>query len=438
MLSVVISVLLFLISPVSAKPKIWLKSHSDGYENPVGIVVVESDPSRFFVVERDGLIKIVSKDGKMINATPFLDASDLLGECTGYCDERGLLGLVFHPNFADNGKFFINYTQKNNEGFLSTIVSQFIVDASDPDIANQGSEIIILQFTQPYVNHNGGDIKFGPDGYLYVASGDGGSGGDPQGYGQNRKTMLGKILRIDVDKTSPEQNYGIPPDNPFVSDTSTFPEVWAYGVRNPWRISFDMVKGDLYIADVGQNVWEEVNFQVSSSTGGQNYGWNKMEGFHCFTEGCDPDDNTLTLPILEYKHVEGACSITGGYVDRGKNKYLNGRYFYGDYCNGNIWATKRIDNEWSVDLMYKFTGLEISSFGQDTDGNVYVVDLNGAIYKLNKCKDNKNFRLNLSSGKKSCKWIEKKPSRIKEHCKNQKVEKKCRKTCGKCGPILYG
>jgi len=434
MLSAVISILLFLTSLVSAKPKIWLKSHSDGYNNPVGLVVVESDPSRFFVVERDGLIKIVSKDGKMKNATPFLDVSDLLGKCAGYCTERGLLGLVFHPNFADNGKFFINYTQENNEGSLSTIVSQFFVDASDPDIADPESEIIILQFTQPYANHNGGDIKFGPDGYLYVASGDGGWGGDPQGYGQNRTTMLGKILRIDVDKTSLGQNYGIPLDNPFVSDSSTFPEVWAYGVRNPWRISFDMEKGDLYIADVGQDKWEEVNFQDSSSTGGQNYGWNKMEGFHCYKEGCDLDDNTLTLPILEYAHLQGACSITGGYVDRGKNKYLNGRYFYGDYCNGNIWATKRIDNEWSVDLMCE-TGFAISSFGQDTDGNVYVVDLKGAIYKLNKCQDNKKFRLNLSSGKKSCKWIEKKPSRIEKYCKKQKVEKKCRKTCDKCGPI---
>lgn len=433
MLRIVISIFLWLINPACAKPKVWLKSHSDGYQNPVGIAVVESDPSRLFVVERGGLIKIVSVNGKTINTDPFLDASSLLGECTGYCEERGLLGLAFHPDYANNGKFFINYTQENNEGALSTIVSQFTNDESDPDVANTESEIIILQFNQPYSNHNGGDIKFGPDGYLYIASGDGGSGGDPQGYGQNRVTMLGKILRIDVDNTSNGKNYAIPPENPFVSDSSTLPEVWAYGVRNPWRISFDMVEGDLYIADVGQYAWEEVNFQDSSSTGGQNYGWNKMEGFHCFEEGCDPDDNTLTLPILEYGHFEGACSITGGYVNRGKNKYLNGRYFYGDYCNGNIWATKRIDDEWSVDLMYESTGLYISSFGQDTAGNVYVVGLNpGAIYKLNRCQDNKKFR--LDTGQKACKWIKKKPSRIEKHCKKKKVQNKCRKTCDNCGP----
>jgi len=289
--------------------------------------------------------------------------------------------------------------------------------------------------TLPWFGSNGGDIKFGPDGYLYVASGDGGSGGDPQGYGQNRASMLGKILRIDVDNKCSGQNYAIPSDNPFVSDSSTLSEIWAYGLRNPWRISFDMLRGHLYIADVGQYSWEEVNFQYSSSAGGQNYGWNKMEGFHCFEEGCDPDDNALTLPILEYGHVQGACSITGGYVYRGKNKYLNGRYFYGDYCNGNIWTTKRIDNEWSVDLAFESTGLDISSFGQDTEGNVYVVNLNpGVIYILNRCNDSKKFRLDLPSGKKSCKWIRKTPSRIKKHCKKQKVKNKCRRACDNCGP----
>jgi len=422
------------INPGSAQPAIRLTKHSDGFLKPVGMAVIKDDPSRFFVVERDGLIKIVSKNGKTTNATPFLDASRLLGECQGYCEERGLLGLTFHPQYSSNGKFFINYTQEDSKGVLSTIVSQFLVDASNPDVAIPNSETIILQFTQPYANHNGGDIQFGPDGYLYIASGDGGSGGDPDGNGQKRSTMLGKILRIDVDNTSNGQNYAIPPDNPFVSDSSTLNEIWAYGLRNPWRISFDMDKGDLFIADVGQTSWEEVNFQSASSTGGQNYGWSQMEGFHCFENGCDLNDSTLKLPILEYEHTNGACSITGGHVHRSTNKFMNGRYFYGDYCNGNIWATTLVDGKWEVKLMYESTGLFISSFGQDTAGNVYVLSLiPGDIYKLNRCKDNSKFRRELPNGKKrSCKWIRKNKKRSGRHCLNQKVKSNCRKTCDNC------
>jgi len=431
----VISSIIIVVSTnyVSAKPTIRLRKHSDGYLNPVGMAVIKDDPSRFFVVERDGLIKIVSQDGKTTNTIPFLDASALLGECSGYCAERGLLGLAFHPQYTSNRKFYINYTQQDSDtGVLSTIVSQFLADESNSDVAISDSEIVILQYTQPYANHNGGDIQFGPDGYLYIASGDGGSGGDPDNNGQKRSTMLGKLLRIDVDNSFNNQNYAIPADNPFVSDSSTLNEIWAYGLRNPWRISFDMTKGDLFIADVGQKEWEEVNFQSASSTGGQNYGWNKMEGFHCFKEGCDLNDSSLQSPILEYEHINNACSITGGHVHRGKNKFLNGRYFYGDYCNGNIWATKLVEDKWDVKLMYESTGLYISSFGQDTDGNVYVVSISGAIYKLSRCSDVQKFK--FGGKKRSCKWVNKKENRIEKHCKKKRVQNNCRKTCDNCGP----
>jgi len=423
------------INPTSATPAIELKKHSGGYLKPIGISVIKEDPSRLFVVEQGGLIKIVSNDGITKIATPFLDASTLLGGVSS--GEKGLLGLAFHPDYANNGKFFIDYTQTSEGGLkeLSTIVSQFLVDASNPDVANTNSETILLKFTQPYQNHNGGDIQFGPDGYLYIATGDGGGGGDPDGNGQNLSTMLGKILRIDVDNASNGQNYAIPVDNPFVTDSSALDEIWAYGLRNPWRISFDMKKGNLFIADVGQKKWEEVNFQRSSSTGGQNYGWNKMEGFHCYELGCDPSDDSLTLPILEYEHINGACSITGGYVHRGDSNYMYGKYFYGDYCTGSIWATEWVDNKWEVKLMYDSTGLYISSFGQDTVGNVYVISIySGTIYQLAKCKDNKKFKFGKPGKKRLCGWIKLRSSRIDKHCKKEKVKRNCRRTCDNCGP----
>lgn len=421
------------IYPGNTSPLIRLKKHSDEFDSPVGISVIKEDSSRIFVVERGGLIKIVLHDGKKTNGTPFLDASSLLGSSGG---ERGLLGLAFHPNYVTNGKFFINYTQ-DKSGVISTVVSQFLVDDSDPDVANPDSETVIIRFNQPFRNHNGGDIKFGPDGYLYIASGDGGSGGDPIGNGQNLSTMLGKILRIDVDTTSGEQNYAVPPDNPFAPpDAPANGEIWAYGLRNPWRISFDMEEGDLYIADVGQKLWEEVNFQAASSVGGENYGWNGMEGFHCYEAGCDVNDDSFTLPILEYGHKNSACSITGGYVHRGKNKFLNGRYFYGDYCNGNIWATRWVNNKWKVKLMYENTGLFISTFGQDASGNVYVVGMSsGSIYQITRCKDNTKYKLEIPDGRKiSCRYISRKQNRIDRHCVKEKVKDRCAQTCGNCGP----
>jgi len=433
------------IGSVSSQQKqITFKKHSDGYTKPNGIVVPPNDTSsRLFVVEKGGLIKIVSTDGKTSNSSPFLDATELIGVCgedDGYCEETGLLGLTFHPDYAENGRFFINYTQhhetKTVEGgpdwcsnkLLQTFVSEFKVDDYNQDLADPMSKVDILKFTQPYCNHNAGDIAFGQDGYLYVTSGDGGSGGDPEGYGQNPKTMLGKLLRIDVDNKSGDKNYSIPSTNPFVDDPSTLDEIWAYGLRNPWKISFD--RGHLYIADVGQSLWEEVNFQPRSSKGGENYGWNKMEGFHCFSEDCDENDKSLTSPILEYPHKPDGCSITGGHVYRGrKEKALIGWYFYGDYCTGKVWATKKRNKEWKVKLMHNETGFKITSFGQDTAGNLYVVDYTKAeIHKILTCADNAKFKRK----NKTCKWVASKKGRIERFCEVSKFQKNCRKTCDTC------
>jgi glucose/arabinose dehydrogenase len=285
-----------------------------------------------------------------------------------------LLSIAFPPGYATKKRFYANYT--NNEG--DSVISMFLTTA-DPDVADPDSEVSLLTVDQPFSNHNGGLILFGPDGYLYVGFGDGGSSGDPLGNGQNPNTLLGKVLRIDVE--SAPGMYQVPATNPFVGFPSYRPEIWALGTRNPWKFSFDRANGDLYLADVGQNQYEEVNFQPAGSSGGQNYGWNIMEGMHCYA---NPSCSTqgLTLPVTEYTHASG-CSVTGGHVFRGPgNPSLQGTYFYGDYCSGMIWGLKNNGGVWQSTPLLD-SSYSISTFGEDQPGTLYVADYNsGQIFRI--------------------------------------------------------
>ncbi len=342
----------------------------EGLDQP--LYLTNAGDGRLFIVEKEGAIRLV-QDGRLLDE-PFLDIRDRVNADSS---ERGLLSVAFHPDYAQNGRFFVNYT--NLAG--NTAVSAFQVGSS-PNQADPGSESILLTIRQPYANHNGGQLQFGPDGYLYIGMGDGGSGGDPQGNGQNPSTMLGALLRLDVDQAADAAQYGIPADNPFVADAAKLPEIWATGLRNPWRFSFDRATGDLLIADVGQNQWEEVNFLPAGSPGGSNFGWNIMEGTHCY------DRNTcnqtgLVLPVIDYRHEQGRCSITGGYVYRGSQfPTLGGVYFFGDYCSGEIWGmTAGEDGRFSAQVLYSSPS-RIASFGEDAAGELYVVDISGGIYQI--------------------------------------------------------
>ena len=337
-----------------------------GLDDPLYLTAPVRD-ARLFVVEQAGRIKIV-KDGKLL-PEPFLDLRDSVSAG----GERGLLSMAFHPAFAKNGWFYVNYTDKRGD----TRVKRFSVSA-DPDRADPASGKQILFVAQPYANHNGGLVMFGPDGMLYVGMGDGGSGGDPHGNGQNKSTLLGKLLRIDVDSGDP---YAIPPDNPFVGAAGARPEIWATGLRNPWRFAFDRATGLLYVADVGQNLWEELDI-VPASRGGLNYGWNITEGAHCYGGGgCDTSG--LLAPVLEYDHSYG-CSIIGGFVSRGKaSPSLDGQYFFSDYCQGWLrsltYQKGRITSRtvWNVPRLG-----QVLSFGEDAAGEIYVLSDNGTVYRI--------------------------------------------------------
>ena len=300
------------------------------------------------------------------------------------CGECGLLSLAFPPDYATTGHFFVYYTSAKNRvdpdvkgepnGEKDTVVARFRLSNS-PNIANGTSEEVILVVNQPYENHNGGQLAFGPDGHLYIGLGDGGNGGDPLNAGQRTDTLLGKILRVDVDSSG----YTIPADNPFAQSPLVRKEIWALGLRNPWRFAFDRGTGDLYIGDVGQNDYEEINFQPANAPGGTNYGWKVMEGTHCYRSStCEKD--ALTLPVAEYSHKEG-CSVTGGMAYRGPFPTLRGIYLYGDYCTGSIWGLRQDNGSWQTELLLA-TDLWISSFGEDEAGNVYVLDYNGTIYRV--------------------------------------------------------
>lgn len=360
---------------------------ASGLARPVFVTAPPGDYHRVFIVEQRsgniGRVRILNLDTGTLNATPFVSVSPV---STG--SEQGLLGLAFHPDYATNGYFYVNFT--NAAG--TTIIRRYTVSA-DPNLADPNTALQILSIAQPYSNHNGGWIAFGPDGYLYAGMGDGGDAGDPQGRAQNLTELLGKMLRIDVNGDDfpgdPNSNYSIPPTNPFVGIAGR-DEIWAYGLRNPWRCCFDRVTHDLYIADVGQGAWEEVDFQPATSTGGENYGWRCYEGNHAYNlTGCAPPE-TMVFPIHEYSHGGGNCSITGGYVYRGEICDLRGAYFFADYCSEKIWSF-RYDGETLTDFRDRTADLvggggfpinSITSFGEDAAGELYITALNGNVYKI--------------------------------------------------------
>jgi len=340
-----------------------------GFNDPVDIQNAGDD--RLFVVEQGGLIKIIQPDGS-VNSTPFLNISSIVSGGS----EQGLLGLAFHPDYASNGYFFVNYTKIGGD----TRIARFSVDPADPDIALTGSELNILEYSQPFSNHNGGGIAFDSDGYLYIASGDGGSGGDPGNRAQNTTLLLGKLLRIDIDNTSGGNNYDIPSDNPFATSTTNRKEIWAYGLRNPWRFSFDSLNGDLWIGDVGQGDVEELN-RATSAQAGLNYGWRCYEGSVPFnTSGCPPMGD-LTFPIGEYSSSTGTanCSVTGGIVYRGSDHPgLEGLYFFADVCSGLIGT---IDSSGNLVERGTFGGSWVA-FGEDINNELYIVSIGGSIFKV--------------------------------------------------------
>jgi glucose/arabinose dehydrogenase len=302
----------------------------------------------------------------------FLDITDRVNRGG---DEEGLLGLAFDPAYQQNGYFYVYYSAANPR---RSVVSRFKLDQQNADMADPQSEVIIMEVAQPYANHNGGQLVFGPDGYLYIGLGDGGSAGDPHGNGQNLGTLLGKILRIDVSGLSAPGDYTIPVDNPFVGTEGARAEIWAFGLRNPWRFSFDSQTGLLWAGDVGQGSREEIDIIVK----GANYGWNIMEGLDCYLPSTGCNQSGLTLPVFEYDHSQG-CSITGGYVYRGDRiPSLQGSYVYGDYCSGKIWALTYDGGAVTENILLVDTGLSITSFGEDPAGNLYILDRQGGIYTL--------------------------------------------------------
>jgi glucose/arabinose dehydrogenase len=342
-----------------------------GLRNPLDLQAAPGDRDRLFVVEQDGRIRVVR--GGQLASTPFLDIASRVASG----GERGLLGLAFHPQYATNRRFFVNYTDNNGD----TNISEF--RSTSADAADPGSERVLLHVPQPFANHNGGGLAFGNDGFLYIGLGDGGSGGDPLGNGQRLSTPLGKLLRIDVDRGQP---FAVPSDNPFVSTPGAFAAIWAYGLRNPWRFAFDRSTSDLYIGDVGQNRLEEVDVGVASRHGGENYGWNIMEGLSCFSPASGCNQSGLVLPVLQYDHNTG-CSITGGAVYRGcRMPGYAGTYFYGDFCTGLIRSFRLQNGVVAEERDHTATigrGISsVSSFGVDLDGEVYVVDYDGEVYRI--------------------------------------------------------
>lgn len=340
------------------------------FERPVDLQHAKDD--RLFVVEQRGVISVFPNDPQVTSKKVFLDIEQRVDDSG---NEEGLLGLAFHPDYKQNGYFYVNYTASGPD---RSVISRFQVSA-DPDKALPDSELVLMEIPQPFSNHNGGQVAFGPDGYLYIAVGDGGSGGDPKNNGQDRTTLLGTILRIDVDKTGAGRNYGIPADNPFANNPNNYrEEIWAYGLRNPWRFSFDTATNTLWTADVGQNKWEEVDIIER----GGNYGWNTMEGMHCFEPSSGCETQGLIPPVWEYSHDQGS-SVTGGFVYRGPTvAQLEGLYVYGDFVSGRIWTLDVTNKQSPVNTELFKLPFTISSFGVDQQQELYLCSFDDKIYKF--------------------------------------------------------
>jgi glucose/arabinose dehydrogenase len=382
------------------QPEIALTQVASGLERPVHITHAGDGSGRIFIVEQAGRIQILDDGGLL--ATPFLDIQDrVLSPGSGGGNEEGLLSVVFPPGYGTKGYFYVYYTMNSGDN----VVARFSLSA-DTNQADPASEEEILLLPHPtYANHNGGQMAFGPDGMLYIGTGDGGGGGDPLDNAQDPDSLNGKLLRIDVEMAlsgkistagayfnympyfcnNSGRNtavYRIPDDNPFVGEATYRPEIWALGLRNPWRFSFDRETGDLFIADVGQNRWEEVNFQPASSPGGENYGWNIMEGEECYqADSCDKSG--LSLPVFVYPTLSPDCSVTGGFVYRGQaHPVLLGDYIFGDFCSGTIWGLRQVGDAWERQVLIN-SGYRISAFGEDENGEIYLADISGGgIYQI--------------------------------------------------------
>lgn len=358
--------------------------------NNVGVRHAGDGSGRLFVINQTGIIRIIDNQGNLL-ATPFLNITNKVA-C---CGERGLLGLAFHPDYANNGLFFVSYSKEANDATNGDSIIERYQVSSDPNVADANSAVQLMRVSQLASNHNGGNILFGPDGYLYIGLGDGGPQGNPGDEAQELNTLLGKMLRIDVDGSISGSNnicaleaanFGIPNDNPFVNDANVCDEIWSYGFRNPWRWSFDRTTGDLYIGDVGQSSIEEVSFEAANNPGGDNYGWRCYEGSSTYNQSnCTGNTADYVFPILEYNHSGGRCSITGGYMYRGPINSLNGQYIYGDYCSGQIWFATLQGSTWQEEewnqnqVSFVF---DLTSFGEDEQGNVYISKGGGNIYRL--------------------------------------------------------
>ncbi len=346
---------------------IELEPIADGFDQPLFVTGAGDGSGRLFVVEKTGRVWIVR--GGQRSERPFLDLSGKVSTSS----EQGLLGLAFAPDFATSGEFYIDYTDRSG----ATVVSRLRASGNEAD---PESEAVLLRFPQPYANHNGGMIAFGPDGYLYIGTGDGGGGGDPERAGQDLGTYLGKLLRIDVSGGS--SGYATPPDNPFLGTPGALPEIWAYGLRNPWRFSFDRASGDLWIGDVGQSALEEIDFQPAASTGGENYGWSLYEGTRPYPPGSAAADGAFVTPIVEYGREAGK-SVTGGHVYRGSAQPgLVGMYVYGDFVDGRVWGLVRGNDGSATNRLLTETGHAIASFGEDDAGELYLVDFGGSILRV--------------------------------------------------------